>query len=436
MKKREKKRNGIPARSRRKVLTVCMVFFFCLLNIVPVKADEQERQQIPSQLYARSAALVDADSGRVLIGKEEHVMRPMASTTKILTCILALERGNLEDLVTASANAAAQPKVHLGMTEGEQFYLKDLLYSLMLESHNDSAVAIAEHLAGSVPEFAKWMNEKAEEIGCTEAHFVTPNGLDGEDEGGTHSISAADLAKIMSYCVLHSPKAAEFLAVTQTPSYSFFDAEGKGSFACNNHNAFLQMMDGAISGKTGFTGDAGYCYVGALQSEGRTFVVALLACGWPNNKNYKWSDTRKLMEYGITHYQYEEVWKIPELSKIPVEDGISEKGLFGEVETEVAVKESGSRKMVLAGADEVGGAEKERGQQILISADDVTEEKVEVPEKLTAPVEKGMPVGRVTYFLNGEECGSDQIIVKGTIGQRTFAWIALKMCEMFYQFKF
>ena len=436
MKKREKKRNGIPARSRRKVLTVCMVFFFCLLNIVPVKADEQERQQILSQLYARSAALVDADSGRVLIGKEEHVMRPMASTTKILTCILALERGNLEDLVTASANAAAQPKVHLGMTEGEQFYLKDLLYSLMLESHNDSAVAIAEHLAGSVPEFAKWMNEKAEEIGCTEAHFVTPNGLDGEDEGGTHSISAADLAKIMSYCVLHSPKAAEFLAVTQTPSYSFFDAEGKGSFACNNHNAFLQMMDGAISGKTGFTGDAGYCYVGALQSEGRTFVVALLACGWPNNKNYKWSDTKKLMEYGITHYQYEEVWKIPELSKIPVEDGISENGLFGEVETEVAVKESGSRKMVLAGADEVGGAEKERGQQILISADDVTEEKVEVPEKLTAPVEKGMPVGRVTYFLNGEECGSDQIIVKGTIGQRTFAWIALKMCEMFYQFKF
>lgn len=413
-----------------------MVFFFCLLNIVPVKADEQERQQIPSQLYARSAALVDADSGRVLIGKEEHVMRPMASTTKILTCILALERGNLEDLVTASANAAAQPKVHLGMTEGEQFYLKDLLYSLMLESHNDSAVAIAEHLAGSVPEFAKWMNEKAEEIGCTEAHFVTPNGLDGEDAGGTHSISAADLAKIMSYCVLHSPKAAEFLAVTQTPSYSFFDAEGKGSFACNNHNAFLQMMDGVISGKTGFTGDAGYCYVGALQSEGRTFVVALLACGWPNNKNYKWSDTRKLMEYGITHYQYEEVWKIPELSKIPVEDGISEKGLFGEVETEVAVKESGSRKMVLAGADEVGGAEKERGQQILISADDVTEEKVEVPEKLTAPVEKGMPVGRVTYFLNGEECGSDQIIVKDTIGQRTFAWIALKMCEMFYQFKF
>ena len=122
--------------------------------------------------------------------------------------------------------------------------------------------------------------------GGTEAHFVTPNGLDGEDVGGVHSISAADLAKIMSYCVLRSPKAAEFLAITQMPVYSFSDAEGKGNFSCSNHNAFLQMMDGAISGKTGFTGDAGYCYVGALQSEDRTFVVALLACGWPNNKNY------------------------------------------------------------------------------------------------------------------------------------------------------
>lgn len=278
MKKKEKKRNGIPAQTRRGILAACMVFFFSLQFFqgkmlwresaeesrgkvlsgeVPAEENErtqimettqqknpvsdeqaaqekenreQEREQLLTRLYARSAALVDADSGRVLLGKEEHVMRPMASTTKIMTCILALEKGNPKDLVTASANAVAQPKVHLGMHEGEAFYLGDLLYSLMLESHNDSAVAIAEHLAGSVPQFARWMNEKAEEIGCTEAHFVTPNGLDGEDADGVHSISAADLAKIMSYCVLHSPKAAEFLAITQTPSYSFSDAEGNGEF--------------------------------------------------------------------------------------------------------------------------------------------------------------------------------------------------------------
>lgn len=466
MKKKEKKRNGIPARTRRGILAACMVFFFSLQIFqgkmlwrestgespgkvlsgkVPAEEDErtqimettqqkepvsdaqtaqeketreQEREQLLTRLYARSAALVDADSGRVLLGKEEHVMRPMASTTKIMTCILALEKGNPKDLVTASANAVAQPKVHLGMHEGEAFYLGDLLYSLMLESHNDSAVAIAEHLAGSVPQFAGWMNEKAEEIGCTEAHFVTPNGLDGEDVGGVHSISAADLAKIMSYCVLRSPKAAEFLAITQMPAYSFSDAEGKGNFSCSNHNAFLQMMDGAISGKTGFTGDAGYCYVGALQSEDRTFVVALLACGWPNNKNYKWTDTRKLMEYGMAHYRYDEVWKIPELSKIPVENGVSQNGLFGKAAVEVEIKG------------------KESPGKILVGDDDVAEEKTEVPEKLDAPVKSGTPVGQITYLLNGEKWGSCQAVVKETVRRRTFTWIAMKMCEMFYQFNF
>ena len=298
---------------------------------------EQEREQLLTRLYARSAALVDADSGRVLLGKEEHVMRPMASTTKIMTCILALEReirGPGDSLCKCGRTAeGSSGNARRGsvLSGGSSIFL-------MLESHNDSAVAIAEHLAGSVPQFAGWMNEKAEEIGCTEAHFVTPNGLDGEDVGGVHSISAADLAKIMSYCVLRSPKAAEFLAITQMPVYSFSDAEGKGNFSCSNHNAFLQMMDGAISGKTGFTGDAGYCYVGALQSEDRTFVVALLACGWPNNKNYKWTDTRKLMEYGMAHYRYDEVWKIPELSKIPVENGVSQNGLFGKAAVEVEIK--------------------------------------------------------------------------------------------------
>lgn len=466
MKKKEKKRNGIPARTRRGILAACMVFFFSLQFFqgkmlwresaeesrgkvlsgeVPVEENErtqiiettrqkdpvsdeqtaqekekseQEREQLLARLYARSAALVDADSGRVLLGKEEHVMRPMASTTKIMTCILALEKGNPKDLVTVSANAVAQPKVHLGMREGEPFYLGDLLYSLMLESHNDSAVAIAEHLAGSVPQFARWMNEKAEEIGCTEAHFVTPNGLDGEDADGVHSISAADLAKIMSYCVLHSPKAAEFLAITQTPAYSFSDAEGKENYSCNNHNAFLQMMDGVISGKTGFTGDAGYCYVGALQSEGRTFVVALLACGWPNNKNYKWADTRKLMEYGMAHYRYAEVWKIPELSKIPVENGVSQNGLFGKAAVELEIKG------------------KESPGKILVGEDDVAEEKTEVPEKLDAPVKSGTPVGQITYLLNGEKWGSCQAVVKETVRRRTFTWIAMKMCEMFYQFNF
>ena len=395
------------------------IVLFVILLWQPQTICAAEKQTIDANsIHALSAVLLDGDSGRVLYEKESECKRANASTTKIMTCILALENGKEDDIVTVSAYAASMPNVQLNIEEGEQYYLKDLLYSLMLESHNDSAVAIAEHLAGSVPQFAGWMNEKAEEIGCTEAHFVTPNGLDGEDVGGVHSISAADLAKIMSYCVLRSPKAAEFLAITQMPAYSFSDAEGKENFSCSNHNAFLQMMDGAISGKTGFTGDAGYCYVGALQSEDRTFVVALLACGWPNNKNYKWTDTRKLMEYGMAHYRYDEVWKIPELSKIPVENGVSQNGLFGKAAVEVEIKG------------------KESPGKILVGDDDVAEEKTEVPEKLDAPVKSGTPVGQITYLLNGEKWGSCQAVVKETVRRRTFTWIAMKMCEMFYQFNF
>ena len=131
-------------------------------------------------LYAQSAVLMDADSGRILYGKDEQQIRPMASTTKIMTCILALELGNPEDFCEVSQKASAQPKVKLGAPAGSRLKLQDLLYSLMLESHNDSAVVIAEHISGSVEAFARAMNRKAQEIGCVDTTFLTPNGLDAK----------------------------------------------------------------------------------------------------------------------------------------------------------------------------------------------------------------------------------------------------------------
>lgn len=172
----------------------------------------------------------------------------------------------------------------------------------MLESHNDAAVMIAETIGGSVEEFASLMNEKAAAIGCTDTHFVTPNGLDASDAGGDHHTTAADLARIMRYCVWISPKAAQFLAVTQTRSYTFWDLEKKNMFNCYNHNALLDQMDGAVSGKTGFTAKAGYCYTGALERDGKRLIVSLLACGWPSHKNYKWADAAKLkLRAGIVY---------------------------------------------------------------------------------------------------------------------------------------
>ena len=155
----------------KKRITVIRSFiiFMLLLLAAPVSAKAEDMQ-----LYAQSAVLMDGDSGRILFGKNEQEVRAMASTTKIMTCILVLENTDPSDTAAASENAAMQPKVHLGVQKGETFYVKDLLYSLMLESHNDAAVILAEKTAGSVEAFAEKMNQKAEEIGCSDTHFVTP----------------------------------------------------------------------------------------------------------------------------------------------------------------------------------------------------------------------------------------------------------------------
>lgn len=367
-------------------------FLFCL----SFKAYGQETEQpegqteLPSelrQLYAQSAVLMDADSGRVLFEKNGYEQRPMASTTKIMTLIVTLENANLDEIVTVSQYAAGMPDVQLGIRAGEQYRLGDLLYSLMLESHNDSAVAIAEHVGGSVEGFAEMMNAKARDIGCFHTYYITPNGLDATDEGGIHSTTAEDLARTMRYCIMQSPKREEFLTITRASSYSFGDTEGLRSFTVGNKNAFLTMMEGALSGKTGFTNNAGYCYVGALRREERTFIVALLACGWPNNRSYKWSDTRKLMSYGLEHYTYREIWEELALSTLPVRGGIPKSGSLDDVaytRTELAAGATAGHLSLLLSQEE----------QVTVEAN--------LPDSLTAPVEPGTIIGSVRYYLDGE----------------------------------
>ncbi|MEY8426499.1 D-alanyl-D-alanine carboxypeptidase family protein [Lachnospiraceae bacterium 46-15] len=386
---------------------VAAVIVICLL-IMNVR---MEVFAAPEELYAQSAVLMDADSGRVLFEKNGMEQRPMASTTKILTCILVLEKAGLEETAEVSQNAASQPKVHLGVRAGEKYYVQDILYSLMLESHNDAAVILAEHVGGSVEGFAALMNEKAKEIGCTDSHFITPNGLDAEDEGGVHSTTAADLARIMRYCITLSPKKAEFLEITRTSSRAFSDVEGKRSFSCVNHNAFLGMMDGALSGKTGFTGKAGYCYVGALTRDGKTFIVALLACGWPNNKTYKWKDTRKLMEYGLNNYEYRNVWEDIQIGRIPVENGIPESGrLWDTAYTEAEIE----------GKEEV---------KLLLRKDEKVSVEVEKAEQLAAPVEAGQQVGTVRYYLGDGLIREFPIKIQNSVREIDMSWCAEKILE-------
>ena len=366
------------------------------------RAQETGDEITASQLYAQSAVLMDADSGRILFAKNGQEERAMASTTKIMTCILALENGDLSEEITVSAEAASQPAVRLGMREGQRFRLNDLLYSLMLESHNDSAVAVAECVGGTVEGFAAMMNRKAMELGCSDTYFITPNGLDAEDETGKHHTTAADLARIMKYCIMDSEKKDAFLEITRTESYQFSDCDGSGSYSCSNHNSFLHMMEGALSGKTGFTADAGYCYVGALRRDDRTFIVALLACGWPNNKGYKWSDTRKLMDYALENYQYREFGTEEETVSVVVENGTA--GGF-------------------PGADgvQIGASAETEPFRVLLKSGEEIDVEYDVPESVEAPVEKGQTLGTVVYSLNGGTFREYPLTADASVRKRDFS---------------
>ena len=394
----------------------CALFIWCQLGSTTYAAEKETELS----LYATSAVLMDADSGRVLYGKNADAPMAMASTTKIMTCIVVLE--NVEDLsekVTVSSYASSMPKVKLYINRGEQYQVRELLFSLMLESHNDSAVALAEYVGKqqlddelknkntedftaeeskkAVKAFANLMNAKARELGCEETYFITPNGLDAtetitlENEDvitKEHHTTAMELARIMSYCIKESSKRDLFLEITRTSSYSF--TEDGRSFCCNNHNAFLSMMEGALSGKTGFTNKAGYCYVGALEREGKTFVVVLLACGWPNNKTYKWSDTRELMEYGLDNYEY-----CPEiiLQVVFVENGAVPKG--GPYDKKYVSVEG-------EGLDETLRVLTAKEEQIVV--------KVKQKEYCQAPVKKGEDAGLVAYYL--KERDGEEILLK------------------------
>lgn len=398
------------------VVLVTAVLIIC--QIFPVKAADGEN------LYALSAVLMDGENGRVLYGKEAYKGRPNASTTKVMTCILALELAKGDDYVQVSGNAASQPQTRLGMREGQQFYLEDLLYSLMLKSHNDSAVAIAEHIGGSVEGFAEKMNEKAKELGCKDTHFVTPNGLDGEDEGGIHHTTARDLALIMAYAI----KNATFVHITQTRDYTFTDISGKKHYSVHNTNAFLDMETGVISGKTGFTGNAGYCYVCAVRQDERLFIVALLGCGWPGNKNYKWSDTKKLLSYGRENYQYVMLPELPQLPEIPVTEAAPGKE---DPYPQKSDRSGYPPKQVMLKIHAVL-SEKDREKRYLLKKTETITWETELPDKLPAPMQKNQKISTLHAKLNGKELLSCLVTADDKIDRITYKWYVDKVFKDYF----
>lgn len=235
-------------------------------------------------ISADSACLIAAETGVVIYSKNENKKMPMASTTKIMTALLAAESGKSEDIVTVSKNAEKQEGSSIYLRNGEKIKLSDLTLGLMLNSGNDAAVAIAEHLSGSCENFAAEMNKKAAEIGVLNTSFKNPNGL---DEPG-HYTTAYDLATISAYAM----KNDMFRDIVSKKTSSVNLQNGQILYF-SNHNKLLKMYDGAIGIKTGFTKNSGRCLVSAAERDGILLIAVTL------NAPDDWNDHKKMLDLGF-----------------------------------------------------------------------------------------------------------------------------------------
>ena len=343
-----------------------------LLFSTPLPADASE----PFTVAAKGAVLIDADSGRVLFGQNENAMLPMASTTKVMTALLALEHSALDETVTAGKNASGVPGTSLYLSEGETLSMEHMLYGLMLRSGNDAAVAIAEHVAGSVSAFAEMMNARAAELGA-DAHYVNPHGLDADG----HKISALGLARVMREAM----KNETFRQITATQRKVIPWVGNEYSRVLENKNKLLKTYEGATGGKTGYTGKAGRCLVFSAQREGLSLIGAVLNCP-------TWFDTATVMlDYGFDNFRSEAALAAgQDVKTLPVRGGMDEK---------VAVVAEDD----LSAAVPVGGR---------------VETVFELPGSLDAPVRAGEPVGAAELRSGGQTLSRCRLVAAGNVERR------------------
>lgn len=267
-------------------LRKCLGLFVVVLMIFLIFFTQKGYTNPNLFVSAEHAVLMDSQSGRVLYEKKAYESSLIASTTKIMTALIAIESGKLEEEVKVSSRAVHTEGSSIYLTEDEQILLKDLVYGLMLRSGNDSAVAIAEHVGGSVEGFTHMMNEKAKWLGMEKSHFENPHGLDGE----THYSSAYDLALLMSYAM----KNETFREVTGSEKYR---SENRDYAWMNKNKLLTQYYEPTNGGKTGYTKKAGRTLVSSAEKEGMQLVAVTL------NAPDDWNDHQRMYEWGFEHFE-------------------------------------------------------------------------------------------------------------------------------------
>ncbi len=366
-----------------------LLFWFFLLFILSFNtaaATETVKPEL-EPISAEAAVLLDWNSGRVLYAKEPHLQKPMASTTKIMTAIIALEKGNLHDETITSAKAAAVGGSSIWLEAGEKKTLEELVYGLMLRSGNDAATAIAEHIGGSVESFADLMTGRAKEIGAVNTSFRNPHGLHHPD----HYTTAYDLAAIAS----HAMGITEFRKIISTPQITISWPDHPWDRHLYNQNKLLDIYSGAEGIKTGWTTPAGRCFVGSAIRNGRRLIVVVL------NAPRMWEDTVALLDYGFNNFTpYPLIKNEQFLKSIAVQDGIS-----GKVEA-------------VAGSSFDYPLEKE--EEISKAT-----YRFLVQEPLKAPLRKNERIGELEIYFDGRIVGAIDLLAGSEI-KKISLWNKLK----------
>lgn len=290
----------------KKITTIVIVFniIFLYMNIVIANTNGNEQYLSEGEfleataqtigepvLNSRIAVAYDRKTGNVIWGKNEFKKSAMASTTKIMTALLAIENCDLNEVIEVSSKAAGIGGSRLGLKKDDKINMNDLLYGLMLKSGNDAAVSIAETVGGSVEGFAELMNKKAKEIGLENTHFVTPHGLDDPE----HYTTAYELAKLADYAL----KNDKFAKIVNTKNYTV-TINGYPK-AISNTNELLGYLDGVNGVKTGFTNNAGRCLVTSVNRNNFEIITVVLQA---DTKKFRTSDSIKIIEYVYNNYQY------------------------------------------------------------------------------------------------------------------------------------
>lgn len=343
-----------------------LLIFLLMLVSQPAAASES------LAVNAKAAVLIDGASGRILYAKNENEKLPMASCTKIMTALLALENSELDDQVTAGKNAHGVSGTSIYLSEGETLSMEQMLYGLMLRSGNDAAVAIAEHISGSIADFAALANERSVQLHA-DASFANPHGLDAEN----HAASALGLARIMREAL----KNPDFRTITGTQKKIIPWVGNEYSRVLENKNRLLGSYEGATGGKTGYTSKAGRCLVFSAARNGMELIGTVLNC-------YTWFDTAEaLLDHGFEHFQMETA-----LSR-------------GQIAAQAAVLDGTSASVGAAAAEELSGA---------VGIGSKAEVKTEL-FSLRAPVEEGQVIGKARLLDEGEVVDECELIASTAV---------------------